>query len=401
MPAKDGFRMPAEWERHAGTWMLWPERPDTWRENARPAQRAFAAVAAAIAKSEPVTMGVSADQFSAARAALPAGVRVVEISSNDAWMRDVGPTFVVDRRGRVRGIDWMFNAWGGKAGGAYLDWELDDQVAPKVLEIESKPRYRAPFILEGGSIHVDGQGTLLTTEECLLNPNRNPTLRRAQIESLLERHLGVREIIWLGRGVFNDETDGHVDNLCCFVRPGEVVLTWCDDPEDPQYDISHAAYEVLVEGEGRPRPEAQDPQADAAGAALHDRGRGGGHRALGGMQAEALWRPARGLVREFLHREPAHRDAAARLEDGSRGEDGHCEALPAAQGHRRALARDPARRRQYPLHHAAAAPRRNEKGTLPFISSMALRDRLQRATNKGSVPFIPFSSAGRAGTFRR
>ena len=180
-PANDGFRMPAEWERHAGTWMLWPERPDTWRDKAQPAQRAYAAVAAAIAKSEPVTMGVSADQFNAARAALPEGVRVVEISSNDAWMRDVGPTFVVDRRGRVRGIDWMFNAWGGKAGGAYLDWELDDQVAAKVLEIESRARYRAPFILEGGAIHVDGQGTLLTTEECLLNPNRNPALRRSQI----------------------------------------------------------------------------------------------------------------------------------------------------------------------------------------------------------------------------
>ena len=238
--------MPAEWEPHAGAWMLWPERPDTWRDNAVPAQRAFAAVAAAIARSEPVTMGVSAGQYAAARAMLPAGIRVVEISSNDAWMRDVGPTFVVDRRRRVRGVDWMFNAWGGKAGGAYADWELDDQVAAKVLEIESKPRYRAPFILEGGAIHVDGQGTLLTTEECLLDPNRNSRLRRAQIESLLERYLGVREIIWLGRGVFNDETDGHVDNLCCFVRPGVVALTWCDNPEDPQYDISRAAYEVLV-----------------------------------------------------------------------------------------------------------------------------------------------------------
>jgi agmatine deiminase len=247
MPAKDGFRMPAEWEPHAGTWMLWPERPDTWRDNAAPAQRAFAAVAAAIAKSERVTMGVSAERFETARAMLPAGVRVVEMSSNDAWMRDVGPTFVVDSRRRVRGIDWMFNAWGGKDGGVYADWSLDDQVAAKVLEIESKPRYRAPFVLEGGAIDVDGRGTLLTTEECLLNPNRNRMLRRGQIESLLERYLGVREIIWLGRGVFNDETDGHVDNLCCFVRPGEVVLNWCDDPDDPQYDISHAAYEALMQ----------------------------------------------------------------------------------------------------------------------------------------------------------
>jgi agmatine deiminase len=238
--------MPAEWEPHAGAWMLWPERPDNWRDGAAPAQRAYVAVAAAIAKSEPVTMGVSAAQFVNARAMLPAGVRVVEISSNDAWMRDTGPTFVVDQRRRVRGVDWQFNAWGGKAGGAYADWALDDEVAAKVLEIESKPRYAAPFILEGGAIHVDGQGTLLTTEECLLNPNRNPRLKRGQIESLLERYLGVREIVWLGRGVFNDETDGHVDNLCCFVRPGEVALTWCDDPGDPQYDISRAAYEVLM-----------------------------------------------------------------------------------------------------------------------------------------------------------
>ena len=238
--------MPAEWEPHAGTWMLWPERPDNWRANAAPAQRAYAAVAGAIAKSERVTMCVSAAQFEAARAALPVGVRVVEISSNDAWMRDVGPTFLVDTRRRVRGVDWLFNAWGGKDGGVYADWSLDDQVAAKVLEIEGAPRYRAPFILEGGAIHVDGLGTLVTTEECLLNPNRNPTLRRGQIEGLLERYLGVREIIWLGRGVFNDETDGHVDNLCCFVRPAEVVLTWCDDTEDPQYDISRAAYEVLA-----------------------------------------------------------------------------------------------------------------------------------------------------------
>jgi agmatine deiminase len=254
-PAKDGFRMPAEWEPHAGTWMLWPERHDNWRNAARPAQLAFAAVASAIARSEPVTMGVSAEQFEAARSALPAGVRVVEISSNDAWMRDVGPTFVTGRGGRVRGVDWMFNAWGGKAGGAYANWELDDQVAAKILEIENCPRYRAPFILEGGAIHVDGQGTLLTTEECLLNVNRNPSLDRTRIESLLERYLGVREIIWLPRGVFNDETDGHIDNLCCFVRPGEVVLTWCDAPEDPQYDISRAAYEVLrksVDSRGKP-----------------------------------------------------------------------------------------------------------------------------------------------------
>jgi agmatine deiminase len=240
-PRRDGFRMPAEFEPHAGTWMVWPERPDNWRLGAKPAQEAFTAVAAAIAASEPVTVGVSAAQYENARARLPAAVRVVEMSSNDAWARDTGPTGVVDARGRVRGVDWVFNAWGGLDGGLYFPWDQDDLVARKVLEIEGLHRYRAPFVLEGGAIHVDGEGTLITTEECLLNPNRNPGLSRGEIEGGLGDYLGVERIIWLGRGVFNDETDGHVDNLCCFVRPGEVALTWCDDPADPQHEISRDA----------------------------------------------------------------------------------------------------------------------------------------------------------------
>jgi agmatine deiminase len=244
-PRRDGYRMPGEFEPHAGCWMLWPERPDNWRLGGKPAQLAFAAVAAAIARSEPVTVGVSARQFANARRLLAPAVRVVEISSNDAWMRDVGPTFVVNDRGGVRGVDWMFNAWGGLQGGLYFPWDQDDAVAQKVLEIEGRDRYRAPFVLEGGAIHVDGQGTLITTEECLLNPNRNPGLSRAQIERLLRRYLNVEVVIWLGKGVHLDETDGHVDNLCAFTRPGEVVLTWTDDRRDPQYVISHDAYERL------------------------------------------------------------------------------------------------------------------------------------------------------------
>jgi agmatine deiminase len=244
-PRRDGYRMPGEFEPHAGCWMLWPERPDNWRLGGKPAQLAFAAVAAAIAGSEPVTVGVSARQFAHARRLLPPAVRVVEMSSNDAWMRDVGPTFVVDDRGGVRGVDWKFNAWGGLQGGLYFPWDQDDAVAQKVLEIEGHDRYRAPFVLEGGAIHVDGQGTLITTEECLLNPNRNPGLSRKQIERLLHRYLNVDVVIWLGKGVHLDETDGHVDNLCAFVRPGEVVLTWTDDRRDPQYEISRDAYERL------------------------------------------------------------------------------------------------------------------------------------------------------------
>jgi len=241
-PAADGFRMPAEFEPHDGCWMLWPERPDNWRARARPAQRAFAAVAAAIARCEPVTVGVSAAQYARARIELPRAVRVVELSSNDAWMRDVGPTFVIDRAGELRGVDWRFNAWGG----LYRPYELDDAVAQKVLELERAPRYRAPIVNEGGAIHVDGQGTLLVTEQCLLNRNRNPGLTRAQIEVQLRRYLGVSCIIWLGEGVIDDETSGHVDNLACFARPGEVCLTWCDDPRDPQHRVSRQALECLM-----------------------------------------------------------------------------------------------------------------------------------------------------------
>ena len=246
-PRRDGYRMPGEFEPHAGCWMLWPERPDNWRLGAKPAQQAFVALAAAIAGSEPVTVGVSAAQYRNARSQLPRPVRVVELSSDDAWMRDVGPTFVVDDRGGLRGVDWQFNAWGGLDGGLYFPWDRDAAVAQKVLEIERCDRYRAPLVLEGGAIHVDGQGTLITTEECLLNPNRNPHLSREQIETLLERYLGVDAIIWLERGVHLDETDGHVDNLCAFVRPGEVVLTWTRDRNDPQYEISRDAYERLME----------------------------------------------------------------------------------------------------------------------------------------------------------
>jgi agmatine deiminase len=246
-PRRDGFRMPGEFEPHAGTWMLWPERPDNWRLGAKPAQEAFAAVASAIAAVEPVTVGASAEQWQNARQQLPDVIRVVEISNNDAWARDTGPTFVVDGRGRVRGVDWVFNAWGGLEGGLYFPWDQDDLVASKVLEIGRVDRYRAPFVLEGGAIHVDGQGTLITTEECLLNPNRNPGLDRAEIERSLRQYLGIEKVIWLGKGVFNDETDGHVDNLCCFIRPGEVALTWCDDRDDPQYEISQDAWRRLAE----------------------------------------------------------------------------------------------------------------------------------------------------------
>jgi agmatine deiminase len=238
--------MPGEFEPHAGCWMLWPERPDNWRLGAKPAQAAFAVVAGAISHFEPVSMCVSARQFCNARRMLPLHVRVIEMSSNDAWMRDCGPTFLVNNQGDLRGVQWQFNAWGGLAGGLYFPWDQDALVAQKVLEVERVDRYLAPLVLEGGSIHVDGDGTCLTTEECLLNPNRNPGLTKEQIEGYLHDYLNLNQVIWLPRGVYRDETSGHVDNLCCYIRPGVVALTWTDDPADPQWDISNEALEILA-----------------------------------------------------------------------------------------------------------------------------------------------------------
>ena len=222
--------------------MVWPEREDNWRLGAKPAQEGVQRRSPRRSiPSDPVTMAVSVAAVRARACGLPAEVRVVEMTTDDAWMRDTGPTFVVNGRGERRAVDWHFNAWGGLEGGLYFPWDKDDLVAEKVAEIEGAARYRAPLILEGGSIHVDGEGTCLTTEECLLNRNRNPELTREDIEGHLRDHLGIETVIWLGRGIYLDETDGHVDNIACFLRPGVVALTVCADPDDPQHEISQDA----------------------------------------------------------------------------------------------------------------------------------------------------------------
>jgi len=153
---------------------------------------------------------------------------------------------VVNAAGRRRAVDWRFNAWGGLAGGLYFPWDQDDLVAQKVAAIETVSRYRAPLVMEGGAIHTDGQGTLLVTEQCLLNSNRNPELSKEQIEKHLRDYTGASTIIWLGQGVVDDETDGHVDNLACFARPGEVCLTFTANKRDPQWAVSNDALERLL-----------------------------------------------------------------------------------------------------------------------------------------------------------
>jgi agmatine deiminase len=172
-------------------------------------------------------------------------VRVVEISSNDAWMRDCGPAFVVNDKGDVCLVDWDFNAWGGLYDGLYFPWDKDDMVPRKVAEIERVDRYKAPMVLEGGAITVDGQGTLITTKECLLSPGRNPHLSREEIERNLCDYLGLEKVIWLPRGVDPEETNGHVDGVCFYVSPGVVALSWTDDTGHPLYEVFRGARDVL------------------------------------------------------------------------------------------------------------------------------------------------------------
>ncbi|KAG6745868.1 hypothetical protein POTOM_050378 [Populus tomentosa] len=365
-PAVHGYSMPAEWEPHSQTWMGWPERPDNWRDNALHAQLVFTKVAIAISKFEPVTVCASSAQWENARSQLPEHVRVLEMSMNDSWFRDIGPTFVVRKNGsnlgnleqHIAGIDWNFNGWGGKIlkhsslmlniniswvfrliddvtvddcnskiltskflqdlalkligvdDGCYQDWSLDLLVARKIIGTEKLPRFPHFMILEGGSIHVDGDDsaleedilffcktvsgvflcrtrirscwkfqvmdmqynnatasfdflylilltalivewisfgwTCLTTEECLLNKNRNPNLTKEQIEDQLKAYLGVQKVIWLPYGLYgDDDTNGHIDNMCCFVRPGVVLLSWTDDEKDPQFKRSMEALSIL------------------------------------------------------------------------------------------------------------------------------------------------------------
>lgn len=253
------YRMPAEYEPHRATLMIWPVRPGSWGKDPRPAQDAFVRVFEAITESEDLYLLAGPEQLEQARAATAHldqnRLHLLCIDSDDAWARDVGPTFVKNEAGELKGISWRFNAWGGEVDGLYADWQKDDAVASAFCEAAGLPwEDAAPFVLEGGSIHTDGEGTALVTESCLLSAGRNPSMSRQEIEAELCRRLGVQKVLWLPRGIYNDETNEHVDNVCAFVGPAEVVLAWTDDPSDPQYPLSAAdlAYlESVTDAKGR------------------------------------------------------------------------------------------------------------------------------------------------------
>jgi agmatine deiminase len=235
--------MPPEWAPHKRTWMEWPCRESLWEDGLEAAREAYAEVARTIAQFEPVTM--IATPANVAEVSIicgsGSGVSAFPLEHDDSWMRDNGPTFVIDGKGGIAGVDWGFNGWGGK----FPPYDKDAAVARAVLEHHEIERFEAPLIMEGGSFHVDGEGTLITTEQCLLSPNRNPQLSREQIEDHLKAHLGVTTVIWLGEGLEDDHTDGHVDNLCCFARPGVVLLQSCHDESDYNHKVYLDAKERL------------------------------------------------------------------------------------------------------------------------------------------------------------
>lgn len=236
-PAALGYRMPAEWEPHAATWLSWPHKEASWPGKLASIPPVWVRMARELSGGEEVRILVNEAAPAAEVGALLAEggvdlarVRLYDVPTDDAWMRDHGPTFI--RRGaELALVDWKYNAWGGK----YPPWDADDRVPERLAELLALPRFSPGIVLEGGSIEVNGRGTLLTTEQCLLNPNRNPTLGREEIEQVLCDHLGVTQVVWLGDGIDGDDTDGHVDDLTRFVDATTVVTVVEDDPSDANY----------------------------------------------------------------------------------------------------------------------------------------------------------------------
>jgi agmatine deiminase len=240
--------MPAEWDPHAACWIAWPSAADLWLDNLEPAREAFVALARGIA--DPDSQGTpresleilvpDVEEESRARAAISVKARYHRVPTGDIWLRDTAPIFLLDGKGEVAPVRFTFNGWGEKYVLPY-----DDMVATRIAEISGKRTFSFPWVLEGGSVEVDGEGTCLTTRQCLLNPNRNPGMSEAEIESGLREALGVEKVLWLDDGLQNDHTDGHIDTLARFVAPGVVA---CMEPQkdDPNKKTLDAIARTLA-----------------------------------------------------------------------------------------------------------------------------------------------------------
>ncbi len=260
-----GIRFPAEYEPHEGTLMVWPERPGSWGKDSSGAERAFTDIIEALIAVEKVWLVVSPGNAQAVREKLTErfeeteNLVILEAETDDAWARDIGPTFVFSETdgetAERKAVNWSFNAWGGEVDGLYASWDKDNRLAKTFAAfLGDEVLDAAPFVLEGGSIHTDGEGTLMVTESCLLSAGRNPELTKEEIEEKLKMFLGVQKVLWLPRGIYMDETNEHVDNVAAFTGPGEVVLAWTDNENDPQFELSRmdlAYLEGQTDAKGR------------------------------------------------------------------------------------------------------------------------------------------------------
>jgi agmatine deiminase len=277
-PAALGYRWPAEWEPHAATWLSWPRNPNTWPGKFEAIPEKFAAFVRTLAEFEPVHILAGGEAVMRQARELVGGLPIVtlhDIETNDAWCRDHGPTFLLGPQGAPPAlVDWEYNAWGGK----YPPFDKDNDVPRRIAGLQGRRRFAPGIVLEGGAIDGNGQGTILTTEQCLLNPNRNPQLSRSGIESHLAAYLGAKKVLWLSGGeIAGDDTDGHIDQLARFVNPTTVVAPLEPDASDENHAPLAANFRQLqkmTDQDGRPlsvvplpmpRPKYHDGQRLPAG----------------------------------------------------------------------------------------------------------------------------------------
>jgi agmatine deiminase len=237
-PAALGFRMPAEWHPHTSTWLTWPKDPETWPGRVAHVEEIYVQMISALTVHETVNLLVDDEETEQAvrrrcTSAATERLRFHHIPTVDSWIRDYGPNFLIRDDGNAAFNDWIFNAWGNK----YEELKKDDEVPRHLEPVLQLQRFLPGIVMEGGSIEVNGAGCVLTTEQCLLNQNRNPQLGRNEIERYLKDYLGVTKVLWLGEGIVGDDTDGHIDDIARFVAPNVIVCALEDDPADANYEI--------------------------------------------------------------------------------------------------------------------------------------------------------------------
>lgn len=253
LPKDDGFIMPAEFSEHFASIMIWPTRAGSFPYKCSRVKPAFVSIIKAISSREKLFLICNKNDFSEISSYFSeelslSKLELLFIPTDDAWARDTSPTFVTNGS-ILRGLDWVFNAWGGEVDGLLPSYKNDDALALSIcnhLKIDSYDLHPLNFVLEGGSIHSDGEGTIMVTSSCLLSAGRNPKLSKQEIEEILCSYLGAKKVLWLPHGIYNDETNEHIDNICAFVSPAEVVLAFTEDKNDPQYSLSMESYNYLL-----------------------------------------------------------------------------------------------------------------------------------------------------------